>query len=410
MGDDSERFVKAYSAYTATATSGEKQRLDALLKDAHQQSIEVLMGKRSRSEYPEGFDLAWSALHPEAQAPPQVEQHLLSLPIEQRVDGEGAILGFEKYERRDPGWLEAAAQWLWFRDHKAAFRNEPQIVKISENAKLIFAGDWGTGYWRSGKTGAERVGKLIAKEKADYTAHLGDVYYAGTKPEEAGHFIKLWPAGESGSFALNSNHEMYSGGWSYFADALGSSKFGLQKGTSYFALKNQNWIVVGLDTAYHSRDLLLMEGEIDAAQGGFLGRLGAQAGKRRIIVLTHHEGLSFTGDQCSKLWTQVVSALGRVPDYWYWGHAHNAIVYRLRDGCRCRCAGHGAIPYGDAPDLDGASAVEWYEKLNARDKSVPERVLNGYVRVTINGTSLTEEFVGENGSVRWTCDGLRVTH
>ena len=53
------------------------------------------------------------------------------------------------------------------------------------------------------------------------TIHLGDVYYAGTETEEQQLLVNLWPSGSMGALALNSNHEMYSGGTPYFNVALG---------------------------------------------------------------------------------------------------------------------------------------------------------------------------------------------
>jgi hypothetical protein len=63
--------------------------------------------------------------------------------------------------------------------------------------------------------------------------------------------------------------------------------------------------------------------------------------------------------------------------------------------------GAWAIPYGDASELDGHSRVLWSESKNARDEAYPDRVLNGYVKVRSVGESIIEEFIGEDGSVRW---------
>ena len=51
--------------------------------------------------------------------------------------------------------------------------------------------------------------------------HLGDVYYSGTKKEVQQRFLDIWPkdAGRR-TIAVNSNHEMYSGGFGYFDLAL----------------------------------------------------------------------------------------------------------------------------------------------------------------------------------------------
>ena len=49
--------------------------------------------------------------------------------------------------------------------------------------------------------------------------------------------------------------------------------------------------------------------------------------------------------------------------------------------------------------------MEWYETKLAGDPNVPMRVLNGFVQLTLTGSELREEFVGENGETRWPANG-----
>ena len=51
--------------------------------------------------------------------------------------------------------------------------------------------------------------------------------------------------------ALNGNHEMYSGGFGYFKLILPA----FEQDSSYFALQNEHWLLVGLDTAYVDHDM-----------------------------------------------------------------------------------------------------------------------------------------------------------
>src|SRR5207245_6113755 len=62
----------------------------------------------------------------------------------------------------------------------------------------------------------------------------------------------IWPQNTI-SFALNSNHEMYAGGEGYFRALLADNRFAAQGGLSYFALENNQWLIIGLDTAYFAR-------------------------------------------------------------------------------------------------------------------------------------------------------------
>src|SRR5262249_53071690 len=100
------------------------------------------------------------------------------------------------------------------------------------------------------------------------TVHLGDVYYMGEAGEvrenclgkPTRHYTGVyWPAGSVGSFALMGNHEMYSGGHGYFDTFLKS--LGLlhpnktikdPQSASYFCLDTGRWVILGLDTGYHS--------------------------------------------------------------------------------------------------------------------------------------------------------------
>jgi hypothetical protein len=318
----------------------------------------------------------------------------------ERVGEDGSLWGLEKYEQLDPGWLEALTTWMRHRHDLAPFATSPRVLELPETATIAIAGDWGTGFWRA-DTGAERVRDRMRAEAADITVHLGDVYYAGTAGEEPGKFVELWPRGRLVSTTLNSNHEMYAGATGYYRVALASPVFAAQCGTSYFALQNRSWLIIGLDSAYHATGDLFMNGAIDAAQGAFLGRLSSQLAGRRVVVLSHHEGLSLRSGAPTALWHQVATALGRAPDYWYWGHAHNAVVFAPRDGCRGRCAGHGAIPYGRARMLAGRADVEWYETELAGDPRTPDRVRNGFVRLRLSGSGMEEAMLGEDGSIRW---------
>jgi hypothetical protein len=248
----------------------------------------------------------------------------------------------------------------------------------------------------------------------DITIHLGDVYYSGTSDEEQHLLVDLWPKGKIGALALNSNHEMYSASEPYFNLALRSSLFHLQQGCSYFALENDHWVIVGLDSAYFSDESKLY-------MNGSLGNNGQQidflkeqvAKKKPVIVLTHHNGLLQDGSGPEKpagkdapLWDQVLSAFpqGGGPRYWYWAHIHAAITYAPQGPSQinCRCAGHAAVPQGSpAQLLKNKSNVTWFESRPANDPLIPQRVLNGFAMLTLDGDHIHEEFYDENGEIPW---------
>lgn len=318
------------------------------------------------------------------------------------VHPDGTLLGNNKYEALDPEWTLALIKYLEYKDNKAKFGTNAQVINISDSATLAIAGDWGSGHWRGGDTPASKVAAQMAALAPDYTIHLGDVYYAGTESEETDNLIDIWPRGRIDQFALNSNHEMYCGGHFYFGAALPRT-FPSQQGASYFALRNAHWLIIGLDTAYEATDLYLT-GNLgkDTPQTQWLESLADKVAGHKVIVLSHHEPYDITGTIKTNIYDQVVQLLKRIPDYWYWGHLHNVIVYSpSSEGMVRRCVGHGSIPYGNASELKNAPNVVWYETELANDLEYKDRVLNGFIHLAVDGTTITERLIGENGGTRW---------
>lgn len=406
--ENDEELKEAYADFCQTASPAERAAIDRILQTAHQQAKDVLAPSergappKVQVQYP-SLATAWSELKPETEPvdprlKPGAAKELFGM--RDPVDGQGLIWGTSKYLQLDTGWTEALVGFFKYRNKHAPFGAKPQIIEIPDPVTLALAGDWGTEFWRD-DTPAQRVQELIQKGDFAYTLHLGDVYYSGAEDEERA-FVDHWPKGKLGSFTLNSNHEMYSGGQTYFDIALSSGgKFAQQQGTSYFALVNNSWLLFGIDTAYFSpASNLYMDGTIDESQQRFLQATAAKYSDRRLAIVSHNEGFDLKGGPTNALWAQVETALGRSPDYWFWGHAHNAVVYKPRKNCRCRCIGHGAVPYGVASDLKGAPEVDWYEKGSAGDDRVP-RVLNGHLELILDGRGIEEKLRGEDGSLRW---------
>jgi hypothetical protein len=207
----------------------------------------------------------------------------------------------------------------------AAFNTCPQVIPIADKVSFVIAGDWGTGDWRD-KAPSTKLGEQMQTLGADYSIYLGDVYYAGTKEQEINNLVDSWPQGSKGSFTLNSNHEMYNGAYSYYEQAS-ANKYTEQKGCSYFALEDTDWLIIGLDTAYYADPLdLYLKGKLDDTQVNWLKTLP----KKRVMVLTHHEAYDLEGKTPSTVYQQVIDGLGREPFVCYWCHAHNAIVYAAK--------------------------------------------------------------------------------
>ena len=178
-----------------------------------------------------------------------------------------------------------------------------------------------------------------------------------------------------------------------------AQKFVAQQGCSYFALENNNWLIIGLDTACHADPMdLYLTGKLDDVQMAWLNTLSKN---KKIIIFSHHEAFNITGENKSNVYTHVTESLGREPDFWYWGHLHNAIVYHVKGILRGRCIGHGAIPYGNATMLDGIADVSWYENKSANDAEIPLRVLNGFAYLCLADEVISEQMIAENGDIRF---------
>jgi hypothetical protein len=334
--------------------------------------------------------------------------------IEIKVGPEGEILGTGKYQQLDPRWeLVAGTVWLEHILHKQPFPpGAPSILPMAETVTFAMAGDFGTGNFGAGDSPSVKISKFIPSLNPDYTIHLGDTYYAGTGGEETSKLLALWPQGSVGSFALNSNHEMYSSGGPYFNEVVGGPIFNkLQSPYSFFALENSNWIIVGLDSAYFSSPLkLYLNGTLglNNPQIPFLQQIAAKG--KKVILLTHHNGIpigGFDSTQPLQLYTDVMNAFTGFPPpvYWYYGHEHIAAAYTpLENGMLCRCLGHAALPWGLSSDLQTAQEngkLQWFERCNAADPNDNLRVFNGFVYLELNGPDLTETFYDETGRVAW---------
>lgn len=353
------------------------------------------------------------------------------------VGGEGKIYGRGKYEQCDIRWASIVVYYLLLECgiiKKADFvkqENTAGIPVVSDNVKIAIIGDWGTGSYQNtnGLEPSTLVMCNIAKQNPDFVIHLGDVYYNGTTAhdlifpnEEQKNFVDAWILPDNKSFALNSNHDMYPGGHGLFEVTLkNSSKFKLQKGATYFALVHKNWVLFGLDSAYYAQDCLFLKGVlIDQDQRNFIK--GIDIHNKKVIVMTHHNALDVNGKTRvvydektgASLWNDVYSALdGRDPDFWYWGHIHNAIAYSEKadvGSTIARCVGHGAIPFTKAPALYDLSTgrknpeILYYagEELPVQpDHGKVQLVKNGYAMLTITPNSLKEVFYDQEGNPVW---------
>jgi hypothetical protein len=218
--------------------------------------------------------------------------------------------------------------------------------------------------WASNTMESQNIAKLAAGH--DYSIHLGDTYYVGNSREIADNFNNsfggTWPYGKHGSFAMLGNHEMYSGGKSYFTELL--PYMGTYTGentnrqeASFFALENDHWRIIGLDTGYYSLTGWLglkpnTSLKLHPKQAEWLkDTVQLNKDKRGIIFLSHHQPISaFEKEEYQSVIAQLAEFIpGDRTVLWFWGHEHRLAVYghnNLAEKIQCfgRCIGNSGMP------------------------------------------------------------------
>ena len=192
------------------------------------------------------------------------------------------------FSPEDPDWVIKIAESMLGHLAKGnhPFNPRPAAHAISDSARLVVVGDWGTGLPRARAVAsymAEEVADALAHGREAHVIHLGDVYYSGLPSEVQRHVLDCWPvtadqarAGVT-SWSLNGNHDMYSGGFGYFQTLLGDPRFAAQRSadgaaTSFFRLTSPSWDFAALDTSW-DEDVL--------SKGAFRGAPGPAGGFRR---------------------------------------------------------------------------------------------------------------------------------
>jgi hypothetical protein len=286
------------------------------------------------------------------------------------------------FEPNDPEWfLQIAKSSL---EHLARgnhpFNPAPAEYQISDTARLVVVGDWGTGLGRAQQVAAcmqEEVAGAVAEGREVHVLHLGDVYYSGLPSEDENRFLKFWPvtrkqldAGVT-SWSLNGNHDMYSGGYGYFGTLLGDPRFAAQRSpggqtTSFFRLSSPSWEFVGLDTSWDSN--VLSSGAIavlEDPQAAWAAQVARDAVGKKLVLFSHHQLTSVydTKDLGPELGGKLAPLLsGDRVTAWWWGHEHRAMTFRPHGGVQYpRCLGNGGVPVLRDPALteQARKAADW---------------------------------------------------
>jgi hypothetical protein len=256
---------------------------------------------------------------------------------------------FEQFGPVDIGWISVGFASLvkLFRGARPFTPNPAPPCTIGNAARLILLADWGTGVPRARKLGESARQYLEQANQAGtevHVIHLGDVYYSGFAAEYDTHFLPFWPvhpdeAKTYGSWCLNGNHDMYSGGHGYFDHLLEDPRFERQGKSSYFSLENDYWQILALDTAYKDLDL---EGD----QASWVLQSRTAKPEKKGILLSHHQPFSSYEPAPGTILNRLQPVLDKdLILGWFWGHEHRCAFYQPRNRIQYgRCIGHGGVP------------------------------------------------------------------
>lgn len=313
-----------------------------------------------------------------------------------------------KFDDRDyAGWMSSFVTFFNGIKKHEFIVPETHAVQIPDIARIAVFGDWGTGLY-----GAPLIGAAIDREGVDVAIHLGDVYYSGTVKEQRERCLSLWPMKAKIGRACNGNHCMYSGGDGYFDETLRT----LGQQASCFALANDYWLVLGLDTAY-------TDFAVDEVQMQWIEAMVAKYTGRALILMSHHQPFSVYdahGDSPQFTSGFATEICRRVPvNSWYFGHEHQCILYN-RDPITHvygRLVGNGGFPADRMPILDSWTGAgnDWYSFVERVRSGIiwnaPNAQLGddyapqGFMTLTLSGDGIRETVHDTIGGKVW--EGLR---
>jgi hypothetical protein len=312
----------------------------------------------------------------------------------------------DKFSITDPGWVSSliATGVRWLRKRHAFNPTPPDPVQIGDRARIILVGDWGSGIPRAQLVGTAMrmaVEQGIRENRDVQVIHLGDVYYSGWQFEYQDRFLPYWPvkaaeAEKTGSWCLNGNHDMYSGGHAYFDFLLKDARFRKQRQASFFRLYNKHWQLLGLDTAWDDNGL-------KDPQASWVTQVLEQNGQKSIF-LTRHQLFSAYEDG-PVVGKTLGRKLGPVLDNkrihtWFWGHEHRFIIYEPTVNVQnARLVGHGGVPvYMTHKTDDSYVKPAIFEDRRFIQNGLEHWAMFGFVILDFEGPEINASYVDEAGS------------
>jgi hypothetical protein len=320
----------------------------------------------------------------------------------------GLVRQMEQYDLLGWGLSFGVAKSIKMAKGKHEFRKSASPpYKIRDKARLILCADWATGLPRARKVASKMALRLSdqgSQGRERHVIHLGDTYYAGLPFEFRERLIPHWPvepgqAGEIGSWCLNANHDMFTGGHGYFELIDSDQRFSRQKSCSYFAFENDNWLIAALDTAWEAEGFEGDAGGLQGPQINWLLELRASRPKKRLMLLSHHQLFSLYENDSPLLMQRMGPLLnGQTPiDAWFWGHEHRCAVYNPSHNIHYPALiGHGGVPvFADSNPKPKDVLFEY--KAKRPGGIIKKHAMLGFAVVDLDGESAVVRYINEEG-------------
>lgn len=356
---------------------------------------------------------AYVSQHPEV----GIVQAAMNATLEQtpsNVAPQAAAAPFEQFGPLDPGWLECVIDgFKTFLTGKATFIQHQNLsdflVAIPDSCTIAMFGDGG-----ANNTAAKSVARQIRALNPDICVHLGDIYYAG-QDNEAEEFLDQWPLADAAtgkitshsSFAMNGNHEMFSGGRAYFNRVL----FAFGQPASYFGLRNANWQFLAFDSAYIEQRLLSpadakpIDERVGSQWTWLLDKIKGNA-TQETILLSHHQPISAfkeentDGKPLNEDARKLFDAAGIQNVFgWFFGHEHQCTIYKDSvTGYRARLIGNGCIPHVPPTAKQPDQGCVPFEAMNQGANALGD-ALSGFALLKLDGPNISIQYINEDGTV-----------
>ena len=312
----------------------------------------------------------------------------------------------------DPFWVECVGEYEKFftlEQGEIPYRgglNNLLHERIPATAKIAIFGDWGTGMPQA--VSLARTNQIIRILTSSCT--LATFITRGPRTRCRRDSLTSAPPFSAlrlpRCFSLSGNHDMYSGGAGYYwlVDRLG-------QGASYFAVQNDDWLFIAMDTGLHDTNPLQGGSAatfVDPREADWVNDLIKGSENQKIVLFSHHPLFSaydpISGGAVNTLLLEQIRPSLPKLTAWFWGHEHRLAVYDPFLGlARGRCIGHSAIPVfadasGDPPKLAGVPVHR--EGGELLDMGTNGRIFkHGFAIMTLSGKDASVAFYRQGESI-----------